>query len=44
MMTMVEVTATETGSQSSEPTMGAMSLGHCADTNLDFQVDKMKNI
>ena len=35
------VTATETGSQSSEPTTAVTLLGHCAGTNLDIQVNEI---
>ena len=37
----MEVPATETGSQSSEPTMGVMLLGLCVDTSLASQVRKI---
>ena len=40
MRIMKEVTATETGSQSSEQTTAGMLLGLCVDTNLDIQVNK----
>ena len=42
MMNMTEVTATETGSQLSEPTTELMLRGHCVAISPDIQVNKMK--